>query len=531
MCAGLSKFLANAKSLRTLKLSAQSLSGRDGTLILEGLRRNAAIRTLSLNMTIVSALVAPSNGAFTDYLRENRTMRKLIVKSYYPDDFAALHQVLRALFRPATISELELIGFMLDEASSRLVAELIGENRSLSGLSMVDSFFYGGAGTTEYKDKCLRITPWLAALGTNGTLKKLTMELACFSLDECRSLFQAVKSNASLKNITVDSIRHEDVAGICRALREAGVRERFLFGRHHVVRSPAVTLKECKELSRVTIDSIVLCRPDQLRTALCLLPSCSHVTSLILAVWQPLFNRDVCALIAQYITATTVLKELKLTLASITSYPADRVERALMQALCANESLRQLCMTGLRFNEAEVQMLVDKLQASRTLCELTFYPDDYDSTIWLVQKLSPIVSRNYTLVRIELPRHVVLRADLFSVDDAVRRNASLVSRAAHFVAGRKLRYCAAALEQIHWNPALVAKVQALARVDENEAASRISKIAKTLPELDGFMRAAGVVKYSVVCHARDDGQKQLVDIDGDCWLHIRRYLKIDDVVD
>ncbi|KAL1483103.1 hypothetical protein MTO96_002173 [Rhipicephalus appendiculatus] len=526
LCEGISKFLANAGSLRTLRLSAQRLESGDGTLILEGLRRHAAITTLSLNMTIVNAFLSPNSATFTDYLSENRTIRKLIVKSYYPDKDADLHRVLRSLFRTSTISELELTRFTLSDATSGLVAELIGENRSLRVLRMVDCFLYGDGRT------CGRIAPWLSALAENDTLEELTMELACFSLNECRSLFKALKSNASLKNITVESIRSEDMAGICRALRGKGVRGLFRFGRHHVVREPAVPLlTECEELSRVTIDSAVLYRPDQLRTALSLLPSCSHVTSLILAVWQPLFNRDVCGLIAQYISATTVLRELKMTLASIYSYPADRIERALMGALCVNKSVRRLSMTGLRFDETEVQMLVDKLQAGRTIYELTFYPDDYNSTIWLVQKLSPIISSNYTLVGMQVYRHVILRADLFSVDDAVRRNAALVSRAAHFVTEEKLRYCAAAVELVRWSPALVAKVQALACVDENAAVARISEIYKGFYELDGFMRAAGVVRYSVVCHVLGDGQKQLVDIDGDCWWHIRRYLEIDDIVD
>ncbi|KAH7984839.1 hypothetical protein HPB52_024502 [Rhipicephalus sanguineus] len=529
LCEGLSKFLANARSLTTFKLSAQSLKSEDGALILEGLRRNAAITTLSLNTIIVSAFLYPSSDAFTGYLSENRTVRTLIVKSYYPPNQADMRLVLRSLFRTAAIFELELVHLTLNEANSRLVAELIGENQSLRVLRMVDCALY-----EDGMPSPSRISPWLAALGTNGTLEKLTMDLRCFSLNECRSLFEALKSNASLKNITAERIRPEDEAQICRALRETGVRERFLLGRHHVVREPTVTLTECEELSQIKIDSSALCRPVWLRTALSLLPSGSHVTSLSLAVWRPSFNQDVCALIAQYIAATKVLRELRWILASITSRPADRVERVLMRALCVNNSIRKLFMTGLRFDETEVQMLVDKLQASRALCELAFYPDDYNSTIWLVQKLSPIVSSNYTLIDVKVYRHVVLRADLFSVDDVVRRNASLVSRAAHFVsgmAGTRLRYCAEAVELVHWNPGVVAKVQALASVDENEAVSRIEQSFKSFSNLDGFMCAAGVVKYRVICHVRDDGQKQLVDIDGDCWWHIRRFLNMCDIKD
>ncbi|KAL1472744.1 hypothetical protein MTO96_039133, partial [Rhipicephalus appendiculatus] len=82
-----------------------------------------------------------------------------------------------------------------------------------------------------------------------------------------------------------------------------------------------------------------------------------------------------------------------------------------------------------------------------------------------------------------------------------------------------------------FSPGLVEKVQELASIDENEAASRIKKSLKNISELDGFMCVAGVVQHSVSCHRREDGQKQLVDLNRDCWLHIRRYLKVGDILD
>ncbi|KAH7939758.1 hypothetical protein HPB52_017152 [Rhipicephalus sanguineus] len=45
------------------------------------------------------------------------------------------------------------------------------------------------------------------------------------------------------------------------------------------------------------------------------------------------------------------------------------------------------------------------------------------------------------------------------------------------------------------------------------------------------MCLAGIVKYGVTCKRRDDGQKQLVDLNRDCWLHIRQFLKVGDILD
>ncbi|KAL1443495.1 hypothetical protein MTO96_007407 [Rhipicephalus appendiculatus] len=122
-------------------------------------------------------------------------------------------------------------------------------------------------------------------------------------------------------------------------------------------------------------------------------------------------------------------------------------------------------------------------------------------------------------------------SDWCPIKDIVRRNNSLVTRAAHFVMGTRHKYCATAAELVHSNPGLVEKVQELASIDEGEAASLIKRRLKRLSELDDFMCLAGVVKCSVTCNRRDDGQKQLADLNRDCWLHIRQFLKVSDVLD
>ncbi|KAL1470937.1 hypothetical protein MTO96_040177 [Rhipicephalus appendiculatus] len=165
-----------------------------------------------------------------------------------------------------------------------------------------------------------------------------------------------------------------------------------------------------------------------------------------------------------------------------------------------------------------------------SLCELFFFPMDHARVISLMRKLSPDISSNYTLLDMRLDRPWKLGGDWFAVADVIRRNCALVTRAAHFVTGTRLRYCAAAAELVHSNPGLVDKVQELASVDEDEAASRIKKSLKSFSELDDFMRLAGVVKYGVTCHSRDDGQTQLLEIGRDCWLCIRQYIKVGDIL-
>ncbi|KAL1480500.1 hypothetical protein MTO96_050974 [Rhipicephalus appendiculatus] len=289
-----------------------------------------------------------------------------------------------------------------------------------------------------------------------------------------RCLFKAVASHTSLKKVILTRFRDEDVAEICKALRDTRVQERCFVGVHLVSQNTVEALTVCKELSSIIVDSRKFRNFDTLLTTVRLLPSCSHVTSVCLLLRQELFN-------------------------------------------------------GLCFDETETQILADTLLTSRTLCEVSFFPDNHESTVLLIQKLSPNVSSNYTLLQLRLSRYVQIGDDWFTVADVVSRNISLVMRAAHFVTGTKHRYCAAAADLVHTNPGLVEKVQELASVNESEAVSRINRSLQNISELNEFMRVAGVVKNSVTCHRRDDGKKQLTDLNRDCWLHLRQFLKFRDI--
>ncbi|KAL3213489.1 hypothetical protein MRX96_051677 [Rhipicephalus microplus] len=133
------------------------------------------------------------------------------------------------------------------------------------------------------------------------------------------------------------------------------------------------------------------------------------------------------------------------------------------------------------------------------MCDFSYYPRDYQSTISLFQKLSRNFTSNCTILELNGYMHQVDHHDLFIIDDVLHR--------------------------------LVDSVRKLACVGEDEALSQIKNSLKSFSDLIDFKRLAGVVKYGVSCHKRDDGQKQLVDIGRDCWLCIRQYLKVGDIQD
>ncbi|KAL1442725.1 hypothetical protein MTO96_046272 [Rhipicephalus appendiculatus] len=255
-CEGLSELLLSTASLTTLKLEAWEVEPAHSDVIFHALKRNKTVTTLSLDMC-VSGFLSRGGVVFADYLRENQTLRT-------PD--------LEVVSRQRT-------GFHhpLAFPSHRHLRE----NKSLKDFHLKHCNLHD---MPECDGVSGRFRLWIAALGVNSTLERLTMDIVWFNLEECRSFIKAFASHKSLKSITVERISPADAVEVCRALRENDMSERFFLSGPHAVEHPAETMMECKELSSICINSDILCEFDWLHTALGMLPSCSHVTSLTIVV-------------------------------------------------------------------------------------------------------------------------------------------------------------------------------------------------------------------------------------------------------
>ncbi|KAL1484470.1 hypothetical protein MTO96_032565 [Rhipicephalus appendiculatus] len=507
-----------------------------GVAFLKGLRRNRTITTLSFDIRLFGTLPYEyrlsrrSAAVFSGYLRDNKTLHTLILRGgRHREHFTEVSRpIVEALISNDTLTKLSLESLLLEDKDIEHVTWLLSQNRTLTSFKMIRC-------DTRYASN--RANSYLAALKENMTLEELVLELPPINPTESRSLFEALASKQSLKKVIVKQFSDYDVADICRAVRETGARERFFVRKHNVVESTVDALTECKELSGVTVHSTFFDSLEPLLTVMIVLPSCSHVTSLRLVLWPNTFRCRVISLTAQCVTGMTALRKLELNIEENDDVDAEledafnKARRELVQALSAHKCIRKLIIEGLCFDETEIETLADALQSSRTLCELSFFPYDLGVVTSLVRALSTNISSNFTLLDVQLDRPWTLGVDWCTVADVIRRNCSLVTRAAHFVTGTRNRHCAAAVEALHWNPGLVKKVQELASVDEKEASSRIEKSLKSFSELDEFMRVAGVVKYGVTCQSRDDGEKQLVDVGRDCWLRIRQYINVGDILD
>ncbi|KAH7943018.1 hypothetical protein HPB52_004001 [Rhipicephalus sanguineus] len=533
---GLSKFLASTRSLTTFTMTDQHIKGEDAVIVLQGLRQNVTISTLSLHASLLSTVSSRCDGIFAEYLRCNQTLSSLTVTSRPHFSFSDLGPIIEVLMCNNAFSELCLIGFSLDILNIKIITDMLSRNRSLRRFRMVNCTFYEynhhiNTWVPVFSSGSNLIPLWLAAFAENNTLEEFTIDLSWIKPEDCSSFFGTLACKTSLKKVNIPEFRQNDVAHICRAIQDTGVPERFFLGQHHVHRATAAALPECKALSCIGLYGCTADEVEPLHTTLHLLPMCSQLKSLCLEMTRQAFNDNVGSLITQYLTNTTTLRELRLNFFCGIQSSIDRSERMLLQALSNNKSIRRLSLSGLYISEGDAEMLVDKLQSSRTLCHLSIYPYNLQATIWLIEKLSPNISSNYMLLGMRTSWYELLCGGWYPIKDAARRNNSLVTRAAHFVMGTRHKYCAEAAELMQFSPGFEEKVQELASVDEIQAVSRIEGSLKSFTEMDDFMCLAGVVKCSVTCHRRDDGQKQLVDLNRDCWLYIRQFLKISDILD
>ncbi|KAH7943547.1 hypothetical protein HPB52_009203 [Rhipicephalus sanguineus] len=139
----LSEFLANTRSLKTLTMTDQDHEYWDVAAILNGLKRNTTITTLSLNTSLLKQGCFSYGDDFAEYLGRKQTLLSVSYSyNYIYHDLDVLDQIVGALFYHNTISELKLINFKLDFQKNELITGMLRQNRSLRILHMVDCLSY-----------------------------------------------------------------------------------------------------------------------------------------------------------------------------------------------------------------------------------------------------------------------------------------------------------------------------------------------------------------------------------------------------
>ncbi|KAL1484467.1 hypothetical protein MTO96_032562 [Rhipicephalus appendiculatus] len=276
----------------------------------------------------------------------------------------------------------------------------------------------------DFENDSSLTSPWLMAVAKNRTLNELTLDLSWMNLDDCLSFFKALASNTCLKKVNVQSFNDTDTTQIFQAMRDTGVQDRFVIGTLDLWQDTVAELLQYEQLSSIRVGRLINDDLEDVQSTMCLLPTCSHVKSLCLGISEETFNGKVSSLFAQYITDTTALRELHVIFTFRDKDASSCCERTVFQALSLNKSIRKLSMDGLCINVTDTQLLVDTLQSSRQLCDLSFIIRSIESTTSLLRKLSSNISNNYILLGFQINWYEEICVELFTINDVLRRNNS-----------------------------------------------------------------------------------------------------------
>nr|XP_050029955.1 uncharacterized protein LOC126525994 [Dermacentor andersoni] len=535
------------RQLTALDVASVEMSPKQAKRLIGALTRNRTVTHLVVGENVFTSGKELSGANFANYLVNTATLRalKLISKPEFTSE-RVIRTLARAVCQMTTLEELEvdldikMVGF---SARVALFAQVVAENSTLRRLRLpsVACGCSQAADALEHldppdPDAAEKMAHLARAVRSNSVLRTLEIDLGGFGVGECREFFNAVGDNATLISVIVRRLPAEvEVDGICKTIRDRGLKDRVRIEHHHLTPLDIDTLPRCPEITGVTLNGRHFAGDmTRCKQMIDKLASCPHVTSVRVDTWY--FSDSTYKVFTDYVTKATTLRELEVNVAGIPEARTDeahlKIERELMYAVGLNPSLIEVNITGILLYNKYCTVLVDAVAAQcGRLTHLRITPANTMNPTYANLFMPHLVNRP--------PRHV--RVDFYnyknsghaSLREITARNNNNVSAATRYVLGDwKCDDGARVLELLHDHPSLVRNVRRKAELGTVEADARIARALKRVRrcDLDEYMRLAGVVKRRVVCTKQKGVRLQIADINEYCWLHLRLYLKVADVV-
>ncbi|XP_065308373.1 uncharacterized protein [Dermacentor albipictus] len=521
--AALSALQRASSSLESLHLNGFLIQGPEAETFVREFLSKSALKKLQLQSCEFKC--ESYSHALVEYLGTTRSLNVVTLDMVVNQ--VTQMAILEGVLKNRSIEKLSMYVFTGYEEIAELVAGVISKNRVIRNLTLSTFVRH----VPEMHDVCDR---WLHAVIQNNTLEEVGLPLQIFHPSQWATFITALPQNGNLKKVHIDAGFHgELLRPVCSMLMTTGSDKRVSIGTCEY--RADVDLIRCKAFRVIYFSPQE--NDDFLGVALHLLPSCEHVT--VLSIRVDIGNRRLFLPLAEYLKCITVLRELEL----IVSYDVQLVEAhganpgwpVVLESLSRNKSLRKLMLHHRCLTTRDMEGLADVLKRSRSIRSVVLANETTADTTAFVRRLSKGIADNCTLLEVHCLAHVEADAagDWLAVREATLRNSGLVARAARIKKASDCdRYVTGALERVSRYPALLDEVAMEARIDKAELTVLVQDRLKRTENMDGFMRAAGVVRQRVVCDPPpSDDRMQLDDLIEDCWRHLRRYLVIDDVKD
>ncbi|XP_077517302.1 uncharacterized protein LOC144128095 [Amblyomma americanum] len=536
--ASFANFVRNSISLSKLALAHSDLFG-SAKMVIQSLEDNLSIAKLD----ITTAYLQPDSGStFSKFLANNSVLRELTVSGRPSEESHDMRILCKGLARNRTLRKLVLKQYTFNLADATTFSDLLAVNTALQEIDLLTCKWTflshvcndeqpasETANSTEAKKwgQWWRVEPFARALRKSSSIRRLQLGQNHFNDDELSRLFTAAKENHSLRELCFCHIEM-DLCSFLRCCFDAGIMDKItVFNSLSKPICFAQTLKLFKYLLPIRQHWFHTCSSVHLRDVCETLISYDTITAVgfdLDLTKQEDIDIECTKALAGYLATTDSLKDLKLSIKG-----QNACTRGIIEGLSRNKSLEQLAMESWSPHNNDMSIFCKWLQQSRTLHGL-FCTFIFTETAGLfLLELAKRLHENYTLT--------VLDGDQFDEDQdrwqaiksLLRRNTSLINRAAHFVLGSTMKRCAVAFELVSWHPLVLTRVRELAPVSGELARLKLEKSKRRL--LTDFWQLAGIVKEHLCCHESADGSIQIDELGIDAWMAIRKFLSVGDVLD
>ncbi|XP_075548208.1 uncharacterized protein LOC142582405 [Dermacentor variabilis] len=536
--ASFAEYIATTDTLKALTLI--SVEAHPGCLpvLLKALVSNSSITELSANIEYLSG---DSDDAFCSYLKKTAILKRLSLSKPSFSQCSYLGAVFEAMSQNKSVSKLYLVGFTLTTTDAWSFARLLDMNRALKIIGfkycewclLADEYLFplsrkSKIGESARTERTLwNVLPLAVALEIVSGLEEIMLNVSAFNATEQLALLCAVASNSTIKKVKFDAVASDTISSLCEALRITGTKDRVDLGVVDTCVGDLVHVQtSCKEASELRLEISPDDDAEAILECLRMLPSCTQLVEMDICLEEEPLDPKACLLLSECIVHNQSLRQL-----CVMFFASGDAVVLIIKALSCNDTLEDITIENWKLDDESGSLLASLVANSKFITHFVFRTLCFVGHIPLVFHLAKRLECNTTLVSLHIEENRNFQEQMAAAMDIVRRNAALVDCAAHFVMGSRNKRYAEAFERVARSPALVARVQEQAEGQcLRRAKDAIQETMRYLRDMESFMKVAGVVKDCLSWDESVEYRQRLDVLPFDCWLHVRQYIKVADVL-
>ncbi|KAH7945576.1 hypothetical protein HPB49_013135 [Dermacentor silvarum] len=526
-------FMEQCTQLTELKLAYFMNEPKNATVLFRALKASRTLKLLSMDITCLERQNGP---LVAEYLCSCPGLKTLDLTSSIGAPAVTLDSFISAVRHLKNLENLTLDKFSLNLECALDLAKTVAACEKLRFLQILNcQWLVPDAKTPWDINAPWRVLPLVMILELGTCLEYMALNLNAFDGEEVAAFFGALARNGKVR-VQVGCVGPHSITNICAAARRTRTEERLTFSMASVDEVDFQVMRDA-EVATLRLRTHEDSSPGAVYDCLAELPSCRHLITLELCLKTPLSLNEATP-IAELLQNTTSLVNLDM------DFSADKVAtRTILEALAANRSVRFLTIKGWNMTRRNATFLSAVVQTRKKLVSLQFYcaNEDKTSSRLVASSLAERITSNHTIFCADVRPRSGRQRPWLVLQAVTSRNRLLIERAMQFAAGDistedgfdlQRKRGAEALDLVAssyawpWASTDVPQIRLFSEQRKNLRSAWLRT-----REMDAFMRLTGIVRQDVTCYPEPDGRPQLSTLSRDCWLHLRQFLKVGDVLD